>query len=101
MRLVYLPSADDDILDIFVTIALDNEAAADRFVDRLQTAIMRLADYPESAPARDDIAPGMRGLVCGRYVALYWIADGTVQIVRVLHAMRDLPTVVGERDDSV
>jgi len=60
MRLVYLPSADDDILDIFVTIALDSEPAAHRFVDRLRTAILRLADYPESAPARDDIAPGMR-----------------------------------------
>jgi toxin ParE1/3/4 len=70
MRLVYLPSADNDILDIFLTIALDNEPAAHRFVDRLRAAIMRLADYPESAPACDDIATGMRGLVLGRYVAL-------------------------------
>ena len=90
MRLVYLPSADDDILDIFVTVALDNEPVAHRFVDRLRTAILRLADYPESAPARDDIAPGMRGLVFGRYLALYRINGDRVEIVRVRHGMRDL-----------
>lgn len=93
MRLVYLPSADDDILDIFVTIALDNEPAAHRFVDRLRTAILRLADYPESAPRRDDIAPGMRGLVFGRYLALYRINGDSVEIVRVRHGMRDLPNM--------
>ena len=95
MRLVYLPSADDDILDIFVTIALDDELAAHRFVDNLRKLIMRLADFPESAPARDDIALGMRGLIFGRYLALYRINGDSVEIVRVLHGMRDLPNSLG------
>ena len=94
MRLVYLPSADEDALEIFVTIALDNEAAAHRFVDRLKGALGRLADFPESAPARDDIAPGMRGLSFAGYIALYRIVEGEVQIVRIVHGMRDLPGTV-------
>jgi len=91
MRLVYLPSADEDALEIFVTIALDNEGAAHRFVDRLKAALGRLADFPESAPAREDIAPGMRGLSFTGYIALYRIVKGEVQIVRIVHGMRDLP----------
>lgn len=91
MRLVYLPSADEDVLEIFLTIALDNEPAAHRFVERLKKAISRLADFPESAPAREDIVPGLRGLSFAGYVALYRIVEGEVQIVRIVHGMRDLP----------
>jgi toxin ParE1/3/4 len=74
MRLVYLPSAEEDALEIFVTIALDNEPAAHRFIERLKKAIGRLADFPESAPARDDLRPGLRGLLFAGYIALYRIA---------------------------
>lgn len=92
MRVVYLPQADLDLLEIFLAVAADNEPAAHRLVARLRTAILRLRDFPLSAPERDDIGEGVRGLSVAGYVILHRVAD-EVQIVRIVHAARDLPNI--------
>ena len=91
MRVTYLPQADRDLLDIFLAIATDNEPAAHRLVDRLRDAIWRLRDFPLSAPEREDIGEGVRGLSIAGYVILHHVAD-EVQIVRIIHAARDIST---------
>ncbi|TPG38680.1 type II toxin-antitoxin system RelE/ParE family toxin [Sphingomonas koreensis] len=92
MRIVYLPRANDDLFEIFLNIAIENEPAANRLIDRLRVAILRLRDYPMSAPPRDDIAPGIRGLSVGGYVVLHRIGD-SVEIVRIIHGARHLPEI--------
>ena len=92
MRVVYLPQADRDLLEIFLAIAADNEPAAHRLIERLRTAIVRLRDFPFSAPERDDIGKGVRGLSVSGYVVLHRVAED-VQIVRIIHAARDLPNI--------
>ena len=92
MRVVYLPQADADLLDIFLAVAVDNEPAAHRLIDRVRTAVMRLRDHPRSAPAREDIGNDVRGLSIAGYVVLYRVSD-CVQIVRVVHAARDIPGI--------
>lgn len=89
MRLAYLPAADADLIEIYITIALDDEAAADRLLDRIRAALLRLGDFPESGRARGEIAAGLRSVPIGRYVALYRIIGSEVQVVRVLHSARD------------
>lgn len=69
---------------------MDNPSAARRFNEQLKTAILRLADYPNSAPARDNVRPGMRGLKVGRYIAYYRVSADDVLVVRILHAKRDI-----------
>jgi len=88
-RIRYLPSADADLLDIFFTIALDHEPSARAFRDKIRTAILRLADFPLSAPARTHVAPDMRGLTIGNYTAFYRVTEDEVRIVRILHHARD------------
>lgn len=90
MRLVYLPAADDDLLDIYLTIGLHNEPAAAPLVDRIRTALLRLVDYPESAPAREDLGVGVRALGVVGYLAPYRLIGDEVPILRVLHSARDL-----------
>ena len=92
MRIVYLPQADTDLLEIFLSIATENEPAAHRLIDRLRTAVLRLRDHPRSAPAREDIGADVRGLSVAGYVVLYRVSDD-VQIVRIVHAARDLPNL--------
>jgi toxin ParE1/3/4 len=84
--------AENDLLDIWLTIALDNPSAADRQLDKIEATFQRLTDQPHLGRARDDISSGLRGIVAGRYVILYALdeAAGRVQIIRVLHGMRDL-----------
>jgi toxin ParE1/3/4 len=90
VNLVYLPRADDDLLDIYLNIARDHEPTADRFVDQIRTAIRRLATYPRSAPARPELGEGIRSLVVGAYLMLHRVDSKQVVIVRVIHAARDI-----------
>lgn len=86
--------ADEDLIDIWTSVALGSPAAADRILDAIERRWQRLSLYPFSGMARDDIAPGIRHLVSGRYLTLYRITDDGVEIVRVLHGRRKIDTNV-------
>lgn len=89
-RIVRSRQADEDLLDIWFHIALDNPAAADRTVERIENRWLQLLDLPYSGMARDDIAPGLRQLVADSYLILHRISDDAVHIVRILHGRRDV-----------
>jgi toxin ParE1/3/4 len=82
--------AREDLIDIWLHIAADDPDAADRVLDRLEMAATNLTENPRMGPARDDIRLGLRYLVSDTYLLLYRIAGGGVEIVRVVHARRDL-----------
>ncbi|ANT52560.1 type II toxin-antitoxin system RelE/ParE family toxin [Mesorhizobium amorphae] len=77
--------AEDDLITIWLHIARDSEAAADRLLDRIEARWQQLATYPFSGAPRDDIAPGIRQRVVGDYLTLYRVGEDAIQIVRVLH----------------
>jgi len=64
-RVVFTKKAREDLIDIWLHIAEDDPAAADRVLDRLDEAASLLADHPEMGAARDDIRPGLRYLISG------------------------------------
>ncbi len=79
-----------DLIQIWVDIALDNQAAADRVYDRLEARVKILERFPEAGMARPDIAKDARVLVESPYLILYRLVSEGVQIVRVLHGARDI-----------
>jgi toxin ParE1/3/4 len=79
-----------DLLDIWLEIATDDPAAADRLYDRLERRVGILETFPEAGPSRPEIAPEARVLVEGSYLILYRIRTKDVQVVRVLHGARDI-----------
>jgi toxin ParE1/3/4 len=56
-----------------------------RYGDRLRQAMRSLVDHPELGTPRDDLYPGCRGLVVGRHVIFYRIAETEIVVGRVLH----------------
>lgn len=82
--------AEADLIAIWLHIARDNEAAADRLLDRFEARWQQLASFPSSGAPRDDIAPGIRHLVIGEYLTLYRVAGDAIQILRVLHGHRNI-----------
>lgn len=80
--------ADENLIDIWVSIAIESPAAADRVFDAIQRRWQQLSLYPYSGVARDDIAPGIRCLVAGQYLTLYRVVDDLILIIRVLHGRR-------------
>lgn len=83
------PHARKQLRDIWQDIALHNEAAADRFLRRFIAKFERAASHPDIGMARPDIADAARMLIEGRYIAIYEPTKYGVEVVAVLHGMRD------------
>ena len=88
--------ADEDLIEIWTSIAAVNANAADRVLDAIERRWQQLAEHPYSGMARDDIAPGIRHLVAGQYLTLYRITDEGIEIVRILHGHRKIERGMAE-----
>jgi toxin ParE1/3/4 len=100
MRIVVSPAAEADIEEIWLTIAADNPAAANRVVRGIGRKIRLLEQNPRLGVRRPDIAPTLRMLVERPYLVLYELqpdhdesAVAIVEIVRVIDGRRDLATL--------
>lgn len=96
-KVLWTPQAREDLLDIYVSIGLDNPAAAERVFSVLKERARELGQTPRMGMRRPEIAPSARALVEGSYLILYETqpdADDepivSVEIVRVVHGHRDL-----------
>ena len=92
-RVDVTPQAQEDLTEIWLFIAEDNPVAADGVVDAIERACLRLARNPELGPPRPDIARGLRYVPVGRLLVLYRIIAGGVEVVRVVHGARLLPSL--------
>lgn len=86
-----------DLIDIWSYVAVDNPDAADRQIDKIEAIFNRLREYPKLGATRDDINAGLRGFTRNHYLILYQLDEfhESVQIIRVVHGMRDLATLFG------
>ncbi len=92
-RLIFTPAARDDLITIGIYIADDTPTRAESFIAELEAKARHLAEWPRSYPARDDISPGLRAAVHGRYLLLYRDLEDEVRVVRIVHGARDLPRI--------
>jgi toxin ParE1/3/4 len=86
----YTARARRDLIDIWLEISAVNPAAANELYNRLEARVEILRRFPQSGPARTDIAPDARALIELPYLILYRIIPDGVQIVRVLHGARNI-----------
>lgn len=91
LRLNLAADADEDRLDIWAHIALDNEVAAERLLDRIDEAFLLLREFPAAGRARDDLRPGLRTWPVGDYLIFYRVDPDALSILRIFHGSRDLP----------
>lgn len=89
-RVRHTTRARDDLLGIWLDIAADDPAAADRFYDRLEARIGILETFAEAGRSRPDIDPAARTLVEYPYLILYRLIPEGAQIVRVVHGARHI-----------
>lgn len=90
-RVVYLPSAERDLVSEFDYIARDRPAAALDWLGSIDRALGRLARFPGSGVAPKDqrlVALGYRMVVIGEHLAFYVVTPDRVEIRRVLHGKR-------------
>jgi toxin ParE1/3/4 len=94
LSIIRTDRADEDLIEIWSYIAVENMSAADRVLDAIEARWDNLARHPYSGVARDDIAPGIRHLVSGEYLTLYRLSDSAIEIVRVLHGRRKISSKI-------
>ena len=90
-KLVILPAARADLIDIGDFIALDNRTRAASFVAEIEAKIMEVGERPGSFQKRDDLHKGLRHARHGRYLIFFIEVGDEVHIVRVIQGSRDLP----------
>ena len=96
------PQAAADLIDIASYIAEDNLDAAERFLDAAEEAFALLASMPSMGRAVNFQSPAAQGIrvwrVRGfeRYLIFYRAVEHGIEIVRVLHAARDIERLFEE-----
>lgn len=91
-RVVVSSAARRDLLRLSEFLAGKSRAASDRAIDRLQSAIMGLAEMPDRGrrgpgPLRERIVP----FGSGAYVVQYRVDPDAVIIARVFHTLERRP----------
>ena len=90
MKLVFSPAAKDDLIDIAVFIAQDNEARALTFVDELENKCRALGASPGIGTLRPELGDGVKMLPYGRYLIFYRDVNKGLRIERIMHSARDI-----------
>jgi toxin ParE1/3/4 len=101
IKILWTPRAEEDLLEIYSFIALDNRGAADRILSQLQSGIEWLSRNPRICQRRPDIAPSARILIRNPYLVLYETHPDSdegpiaaVEIVRIIDGRRNLKNLV-------
>jgi toxin ParE1/3/4 len=90
--------ATRDLEEIADYIGARNPTAAVRQLDRLFEMFATLGTQPLLGQLRDDLPSRPRSFCPGNYVILYKPAAAGIHVVRVVHAARDLKSLLGRED---
>lgn len=90
MRLVWRPSALDDLRKIIGYISERDAAAADRLLAMIEACAERLPEHPFMyRPGR--IAGTREAVVHPNYILVYRVTAEAVEIVNLIHARQQYP----------
>jgi toxin ParE1/3/4 len=94
-------TSEEDCREIWRFIAQDNIDAADALLRHIYAKLELYAQQPRMGTVRDDLAPGLRSFPFGNYLVVYRIVPDGIELVRVVHAKRNLKSLFmheGRRD---
>lgn len=86
MKVRWLKRGVASLLAIDQFISAENPTASARIVDRIESAVGRLAEFPHMG--RAGVVPGTRELMVPgtRFIVIYVVGDEDVRILRVYHS---------------
>ena len=82
--------AQRDLVDIWLYIANDSPAAADKFLDQIDTLCKLLSSSPLLGRSREELGRNVRSFPLGDYLIFYRPKRTGIVVVRVLSGYRDL-----------
>ena len=96
LSLFVSPDAETDLDDIWTFVASRDALVADRLVDSITNQFELFQTMPNSGRQRNELRAGLRSFPVGRFLIFYQLTEDTVEIVRVLHSARDIPSFFGD-----
>jgi toxin ParE1/3/4 len=88
------PQAKLELEEIGDHISEDSPGNARRFIERLTQKFAVLGRNPMIGRARPELSPDLRSFPHGAYLILYRVVEDGVEIVRVVHAARNLDDLI-------
>ena len=88
-RIVFHPSARQDLQDIETYIADDNPIEAATFVTFLEHECEVISEYPRMGVARPDLALYIRMFPVRDYLIFYQPIESGIEVIHIVHASRD------------
>ena len=82
--------AEQDLEDIWVYIAQNNQIAADKQIANILNRLPMLAQFPDLGQMRDDLGEKLRSFPLKPYIVFYTKLDDGIEVVRILHQSRDI-----------
>ena len=89
-KLVIVPSARQDLSDIFDFIARDKPIAAANWVEKIEEKCKLIAATPEFGERRPEYGARIRSSVVGRYVIFFRPTENGIEVLRVIAGDRDI-----------
>lgn len=87
-----LPTAWDDLQEIFDYIFIESPKAAENTLQRIMDSLRQLEQFPNSgsyAPDKELKKYGFRIVVASPYISFYRFINNTVYIYHIVHGMRN------------
>jgi toxin ParE1/3/4 len=89
--------AEQDLEDIWVYLAQNNQIAADQQIAKILNRLPILAQFPDIGKMREDLRDQLRSFPVKPYIVFYIkLDDGEIEIVRILHHSRDIDHLFSE-----
>jgi toxin ParE1/3/4 len=86
--------AEQDLEDIWVYIASNNQITADKQIAQILNRLPMLAQFPDMGKVRDDLGNQLRSFPIKPYIVFYIRLDDGIEIVRILHQSRDINSLL-------
>ena len=87
------PRGAVDLEEIWLFVAENSVASADRLLSAIHERCRRLAQSPRMGRPRPELSHALRSYPVGNYVIFYRPTRGGIEVVRVLSGYRDLPGI--------
>jgi toxin ParE1/3/4 len=82
--------AEQDLEDIWLYLATQDEIVADQKIAQILNRFPMLAQFPEMGKQRDDLLPGLRSFPLKPHIIFYTKLTNHIEIIRILHQSRDI-----------
>lgn len=74
---------------------------ADELIDRILTLCALFATQPKAGQNHPEFGQSVRSCACGLYLVFYRPRAATIEIIRVIHGRRDVPSAWDEPDLAI